>query len=49
VELLANVSGGAWTSLERRSADVWEALVETGDVGDEGRGRLQVSRKLKVV
>jgi len=41
VELLANVSGGSWTSLER-SGDVWEALVETGDVGDEGRGRLQI-------
>ena len=41
VELLANVSGGAWTALER-SGDVWEALVETGDVGDDGRGRLQV-------
>ena len=41
VELLANVSGGAWTSLER-SGDMWEALVETGDVGDDGRGRLQI-------
>jgi len=41
VELLVNVKGGAWTSLER-SGDVWEALVETGDVGDDGRGRLQV-------
>ena len=42
VELVANVSGvGAWTWLER-SGDVWEALVETGDVPADGRGRLQV-------
>ena len=42
VELLANVSGGAWTTLER-SGDVWEALVETGDVrADDARGRLQI-------
>ena len=41
VELLANVSGGKWTSLER-SGNTWEALVETGDVGDDGRGRLQI-------
>jgi len=41
VELLANVSGGTWTSLER-SGDVWEALVETGEIGDAERGRLQI-------